>query len=186
MMLSSKLLATALVATSMPLVASAAPLPAPNAVGQVQVDTAQVQMVQFRGDATARGGVSTGGGSVRGGMSTGGRSFSGPSGRSFSGSSGPRANFSGRNWSGQGRWAGNGRHHRGFGRGFAAGVVIGAPYYDYGYYDPDAYAYDDGYVAVEPGYSGGGDVAYCQQRFRSYDVRSGTYLGFDGLRHPCP
>ncbi|MGB8185593.1 MAG: BA14K family protein [Pseudolabrys sp.] len=24
------------------------------------------------------------------------------------------------------------------------------------------------------------------QRFRSYDPNSGTYLGFDGLRHPCP
>lgn len=29
-------------------------------------------------------------------------------------------------------------------------------------------------------------VAYCQQRYRSYDVRSGTYLGYDGLRHACP
>jgi hypothetical protein len=29
-------------------------------------------------------------------------------------------------------------------------------------------------------------VAYCMQRFRSYDPRSGTYLGYDGLRHPCP
>jgi hypothetical protein len=29
-------------------------------------------------------------------------------------------------------------------------------------------------------------VAYCMQRFRSYDPASGTYLGYDGLRHPCP
>lgn len=29
-------------------------------------------------------------------------------------------------------------------------------------------------------------VAYCMQRFRSYDPRTGTYLGYDGLRHPCP
>ena len=28
--------------------------------------------------------------------------------------------------------------------------------------------------------------AYCAQRFKSYDPRSGTYLGYDGLRHPCP
>jgi BA14K-like protein. len=28
--------------------------------------------------------------------------------------------------------------------------------------------------------------AYCQQRFRSLDLGSGTYLGFDGLRHRCP
>jgi hypothetical protein len=32
----------------------------------------------------------------------------------------------------------------------------------------------------------GNEIAYCQQRFRSYDPASGTYLGFDGLRHPCP
>jgi hypothetical protein len=29
-------------------------------------------------------------------------------------------------------------------------------------------------------------VAYCVQRVRSYDPASGTYLGYDGLRHPCP
>lgn len=28
--------------------------------------------------------------------------------------------------------------------------------------------------------------AYCAQRFRSYDPASGTYLGHDGYRHPCP
>ena len=32
----------------------------------------------------------------------------------------------------------------------------------------------------------GGNAAYCAQRYRSYDPASGTYLGFDGLRHPCP
>jgi hypothetical protein len=26
----------------------------------------------------------------------------------------------------------------------------------------------------------------CMQRFRSYDPGSGTYLGYDGHRHPCP
>jgi BA14K-like protein len=26
----------------------------------------------------------------------------------------------------------------------------------------------------------------CAQRFRSYDPLSETYLGYDGLRHPCP
>jgi uncharacterized protein (DUF3084 family) len=29
-------------------------------------------------------------------------------------------------------------------------------------------------------------TAYCMQRFQSYDPASGTYLGYDGLRHPCP
>jgi hypothetical protein len=83
--------------------------------------------------------------------------------------------------------------------GLAAGAIIGGaiaasqPYgYDYapGYY---GYGYDPGYNSygyAPGGYAapapGGGDVAYCEQRFRSYDPASGTYLGFDGLRHPCP
>ena len=29
-------------------------------------------------------------------------------------------------------------------------------------------------------------VAYCSQRFRSYDPVSGTYVGYDGIRRPCP
>lgn len=28
--------------------------------------------------------------------------------------------------------------------------------------------------------------AYCSQRYKSYDPRSGTYLGYDGGQHPCP
>jgi len=27
---------------------------------------------------------------------------------------------------------------------------------------------------------------YCAQRYRSYDPASGTFLGYDGARHPCP
>ena len=57
----------------------------------------------------------------------------------------------------------------------------GYGYDDYAYGD----GYDDAYVAA-PAYGGGGDDAYCAQRFRSYDPGSGTYLGYDGLRHPCP
>jgi hypothetical protein len=90
----------------------------------------------------------------------------------------------------------------GIGLGLAAGAIVGGailgatqPYGYYGYdpgyrygYDPGyAYGpgYDQGYVAAAP-YGGGDSVAYCQQRFRSYDPGSGTYLGFDGMRHSCP
>ena len=64
---------------------------------------------------------------------------------------------------------------------FATGALIGgalaAPYY----YAPTPRVY------YEDGPGGGGDaVAYCMQRFRSYDPASGTYLGYDGQRHPCP
>ena len=30
------------------------------------------------------------------------------------------------------------------------------------------------------------DIAACQMRFQSFDPASGTYLGYDGMRHPCP
>lgn len=94
-------------------------------------------------------------------------------------------------WRGRGGWGWGG-----VGAGLAAGALIGgaiaagsAPYYGYGYgpyygYGP---AYAPAPVVVEPGYVGGGDdVGYCMQRYRSYDPGSGTYLGYDGLRHPCP
>jgi hypothetical protein len=51
--------------------------------------------------------------------------------------------------------------------------------------------YDDGYY---PGYDNNsnayasGPIAgtgYCMQRYKSYDPNSGTYLGYDGMRHPC-
>ena len=64
--------------------------------------------------------------------------------------------------------------------------------YDPSYYDDD-YAYNDyydypDYGIASPGYvvSSNDSVAYCEQRYKSYDPASGTFLGYDGLRHPCP
>jgi hypothetical protein len=73
------------------------------------------------------------------------------------------------------------------------GAIIGAtqPYGAYGYYNGGYYGYPapgypaPGYV-VAPAYPAGDAVGYCMQRFRSYDPSSGTYLGTDGYRHPCP
>jgi hypothetical protein len=31
----------------------------------------------------------------------------------------------------------------------------------------------------------GGDAAACEQRFKTYDPATGTFLGEDGKRHPC-
>jgi hypothetical protein len=75
-----------------------------------------------------------------------------------------------------------GHHHRHHGSavgagiaGFAAGALIGG-----------ALASQPRYYA-SPGYYGGSSaVAYCERRYRSYDPASGTYLGYDGYRHPCP
>ncbi|MFG1478538.1 BA14K family protein [Xanthobacter sp. V4C-4] len=41
-------------------------------------------------------------------------------------------------------------------------------------------------VASEPVEVIDDSVAYCAQRYRSYNVRTGTYTGYDGLQHPCP
>jgi hypothetical protein len=81
--------------------------------------------------------------------------------------------------------------------GVVAGALVGsalaAPYYRpwpyyYPYYPGPYYApAPAGYYA--PGYGpapGGGAVAYCMRRFRSYNPQTGTYLGTDGYRHPCP
>jgi hypothetical protein len=97
--------------------------------------------------------------------------------------------------------------------GIATGAAIAAGGYGYGYdpsYYGDNYAYDSGYgdsyaydtgatyntgiplvtfdqqAPVEGPIAVAGDASYCAQRYRSYDPASGTYLGFDGMRHPCP
>lgn len=33
--------------------------------------------------------------------------------------------------------------------------------------------------------AGSAGASSCAQRYRSYDPASGTFLGFDGKRHPC-
>jgi predicted lipid-binding transport protein (Tim44 family) len=97
----------------------------------------------------------------------------------------------------------------GGGRGVVPGIVIGAAagaiiasegerrrggyrYWRNGCYIQRA---DGSWVAVSPRYCDAPGpaeavpndaVAYCMQRYRSYDPSSGTYLGYDGFRHPCP
>jgi hypothetical protein len=157
-----------------------------------------------------RGGGMHGGGGG-GGMHVGAAGFRGAQANIGAGRVGGMngANFAGR---GNGQFAQGGfRGDHGFrdrgigaGAGFVAGLAAGSalgygydPYYNDGYYGDD-YAYNDyydnGYDAGYPAYpadsevvvsSAGGDASYCAQRYRSYDPASGTYLGFDGLRHPC-
>jgi hypothetical protein len=83
-------------------------------------------------------------------------------------------------------WNGGWHDRRFFPVIVGGGAYFGPDYYydygpDYGYYD-NGY-YDDGTaVAVVPG----GDPTWCAQTYRTYDPASGTYLGYDGQRHPCP
>ena len=93
-------------------------------------------------------------------------------------------------YQGGGYRGGGYRHHRGggFWPGVAIGVGVGSTYGYYGspsYYDDSYGYYDDSAVAAAPP-SDDDAAAYCMQRYRSYDPASGTYLGNDGLRHPCP
>jgi hypothetical protein len=90
----------------------------------------------------------------------------------------------GRHWSGHHRsgrhWAGRHWRHRywnhwgyydnDYGGALAAGAIFGLA---------------AGALAANAA-AGSNAVAYCERRFRSYDPASGTYLGYDGYRHPCP
>lgn len=133
-----------------------------------------------------------GGGVFRGGNFAarpgfgGGRSFSGARSIGAPAAMAGRPAFSGQRWAGGGgrHWH-HGRHWRGPGLGFATGLALGSAwaYPGYGYYDP---YYSDTYAYTDDAYVGDNAVAYCMQRFKSYDPASGTYLGYDGQRHPCP
>ncbi len=128
------------------------------------------------------GGVRAAGGARAGGFRAGGAGFRGGA---------PAARFSGRG--GEGFRGGN-RGGGGFFPGAVAGAVIGGAIATggYGYYGGPGYApgyyddqqYDDAAMAQAP--AGDDAVAYCMQTYRSYDPQSGTYLGNDGMRHPCP
>jgi hypothetical protein len=85
-----------------------------------------------------------------------------------------------------------------YGRGYGYGHGYGGGYYGGGYYG-GGYGVGVGVAALAAGalvggaianqaYVGdaGGSEAYCVRTYRSFDPASGTYLGYDGLRHPCP
>jgi hypothetical protein len=74
----------------------------------------------------------------------------------------------------------------------AVGYPPPAPGYAEPGYPPPAPVYaEPGYPPPAPGHavagaSAGDPVAYCTQRYRSYNPQTGTYLGNDGQRHHCP
>ncbi len=146
------------------------------------------------GAPAARGGGGGGGGM---GLKAGGGFAGGGGGGIRPGGGAPGPQFSGGGARVYGGGGGYYRHHGGGGfiPGAVAGAVIGGAFASQGYYgDPGYYAapgyydngYDEGAVAVAPAPGGDNSVAYCMQTYRSYDPRSGTYLGNDGYRHPCP
>jgi hypothetical protein len=144
----------------------------------------------------AGGGVHMGGGAPPMAAAPGPRVSGGGGVAMGGGAPGPR--YSGGGGGYRGGYDGGRRHDHDGGGGFIPGAVAGAlvggaiasqGYYGGpGYYAPgyDDQYYDEGAVAVAPAPGGDDAVAYCMQTYRSYDPQSGTYLGNDGYRHPCP
>lgn len=151
-------------ATMSPAGATPAGLAGGSAPLLAQTIDSDVTTVQFRG----RGGGGFRGGGFRGGFRGGGY----------------RGGFGRRGFGGVGIGLGTGL--------LLGGALAASPYYygsGYpGYYGGYGYG---GPVVVDEGYADdsvveGNDVASCSQRFKSYNPATGTYLGYDGLRHPCP
>jgi hypothetical protein len=79
-------------------------------------------------------------------------------------------------WHHHGGWH-HGWHHRGWRHGYyGSGAVVGGL---------AAGAIIGGAIANSQARAANSN-AYCFSRFKSYDPASGTYLGYDGMRHPCP
>ena len=124
------------------------------------------------------------GGGHGGGFHGRGGGFHGGGGRYAGGGYG--GGYGGGGYGGYG--GGYGGYGYGYGYGAAAlglgllgGAIIGSQYP----YSDSGYGYGAEY-SVDPQDEGGDSPTYCASRFRSYDPASGTYLGYDGLRHPCP
>jgi hypothetical protein len=79
---------------------------------------------------------------------------------------------------------GGARHFGWRGHRPGGGFYIG-PAYPYYLYD-EPYFYEDDYVFVPEYYGDQRTVEYCIRRFKSYNLATRTYRGFDGKRHPCP
>jgi hypothetical protein len=137
------------------------------------------------------------GGGMRPGPSAGFSATPGRTGVPVVARGGDGNRFAGGGYVGQrpgGGWNGGYRHHHRHGGGFwpgvAVGVGLGSTYGYYGssdpYYYDNSYGYYDDTTVAEAPPVGDDSVAYCMQRYKSYDPASGTYLGYDGQRHPCP
>jgi hypothetical protein len=91
---------------------------------------------------------------------------------------GPGWGWRGGYWRGPGwYWGGRGWYWGGVAAGAVAGGIIASQAYRY---PGPAY-----YGAPGPGPGGEDWLAYCSSRYRTFDPRTGTYMGYDGHRHPC-
>jgi hypothetical protein len=156
------------------------------------IDTADARRGGGGGVRAGGGGARISAGGVRGG-------FAGRAHVSHPIAGGGRFAANRPGWGGNRPGYGWGGYRPGYGWGAAAvaGAAVGAGLAYSNCYDGycggyDNAAYDNGYYAS--GYYGSDGyeasqsdaVAYCAQRFRSYDLRSQTYLAKNGRRVSCP
>ena len=92
-------------------------------------------------------------------------------------------------WHGGGGWNGGYGGYGGWGGGYGqdygyGGVALGAGLLGAAILGSQVPYYGSGYAYPQGG--GGESSASCESRFKSYNPATGTYLGYDGLRHPCP
>jgi hypothetical protein len=91
----------------------------------------------------------------------------------------PQAGWSDPGWRGRHR-----HHHRHHRHVFGPSVFFGSTYAASPFFYDDYY-YDEPYVVGGIGASPD-EIAYCRRKYKSYDIRTGTYLNRDGNRYPCP
>jgi hypothetical protein len=91
-------------------------------------------------------------------------------------------------WRRHGNWNRHGHRYRNRYRN-NSGIYLGlgfapffSPYYNSPYYNSYYDDYDDGYYAPA---RGSRHVRYCLNRYKTYNVRTNTFRGYDGLRHRC-
>ncbi|MGE3149957.1 MAG: BA14K family protein [Pseudorhodoplanes sp.] len=78
------------------------------------------------------------------------------------------------------RYHRGGHYYRGHRRGYDPGAAVAA-----GIIGLAAGAIIAGATAPQPAPGGQAWIDYCFSKYRSFDPASGTYLGYDGLRHYC-
>jgi BA14K-like protein len=90
------------------------------------------------------------------------------------------------NWGGSGVYLGLGFLPF-FGGGYGYGGYPGYGYGGYGYggYGYGGYGYRPYYRPYYRVAGGSAHVRYCYNRYRTYDARSNTFIGYDGYRHRC-
>ena len=130
--------------------------------------------------------VRSGGGGHGGGG--GGHGGGGHGGGGHMGGGGHGGHIGGPNVPHGGMWHGGGGHHRHGGHGWRGPYWYGGPIVyggGYGYYDDYYDDYDD-YGYAPNVVSASSAVARCEERFRSFNRRTGKYTTYSGEKRVCP